>query len=80
MLKIREGMKGAEESDELMQKQAEDYASLYEEYQERLATEVSNGAVAEDDYSAKLAIYDPEGESYAKFFASDDEDEEAVKE
>ena len=41
---------------------------------------MSFGAVADEDSSAKLAIYDPEGESYAKFFADSDEEEEAAQE
>ena len=77
MLKLRKAMSGEEENKALLNQKSENYASLYTEYEERLATECSNGTIELDDCSAKLANYDPEGEAYANFFSATEEDEPA---
>ena len=71
MLELRKAMQDAGRND----KEGQKYAEVYAEYKELLEKDVVSGNAEEEDCNAKLAIYDPNGEEYANYFASDDEDE-----
>ena len=72
MLKIRKSMSGHEEKKSFVNSQTENYEQLYAEYEDRLATEASNGTIDIEDCSQKLVNYDPEGQAYANFFFTEE--------
>ena len=74
MIGLRKAMKNSSTSEE--SSQAHHYSTLYAEYKELIAKDFASNAVEEEESQAKVAIYDPAGEHYAEFFASDDEDDD----
>ena len=74
MIGLRKAMKSSTQSEEPLQTLG--YSDLYAEYKQLIAKDVTSNAAEDEESQAKVAIYDPEGDHYAEFFASDDEDDD----
>ena len=72
MLKIRKSVSGQEENKSFVNSQTENYEKMYAEYEDRLATEASNGNIDIEDCNQKLVEFNPEGMAYANFFFTEE--------